>query len=126
MATLLEGMENSVLIFMIIFVIGVIYVIYSLLKVCYRRYGSRPVVNARGVRIPSETYNLYLIFRCAICAERIEFEVESNCGHVYCAKCFVEFWRSRNNEQLDCPYCRRPISLFFEYISYLIYQKLCQ
>ncbi len=46
--------------------------------------------------------------------ENIEHEVQANCGHVYCAACITTLWTTKNYVQLDCPYCRRQVTLIFE------------
>ncbi len=42
-------------------------------------------------------------------------QVQACCGHAYCAECIMEFWRSTNFKCIDCPLCKRPITLLFEY-----------
>ena len=34
----------------------------------------------------------------------------SLCSHSYCAPCIVSFIRSKNSQQIKCPYCRRAVT----------------
>lgn len=46
--------------------------------------------------------------------------MQANCGHIYCAGCINRLWVNKNYAQLDCPICRRQITIFFEYFFILI------
>ena len=34
----------------------------------------------------------------------------SLCSHSYCAPCIISFIRSKNSQQIKCPYCRRAVT----------------
>lgn len=42
------------------------------------------------------------------------FRVAVTCGHSYCAACIFGIYNKRNQQQLDCPYCRAPIVTIFK------------
>jgi len=48
---------------------------------------------------------------CCICFGDITREVSSTCGHIFCGKCLIEFWESKNKNKLQCPLCRRDINM---------------
>jgi len=48
---------------------------------------------------------------CCICFGDINREVSSTCGHIFCGKCLIEFWESKNKNKLQCPLCRRDINM---------------
>lgn len=59
------------------------------------------------VEITPRVYSDY----CSICYGDIRREVSSTCGHIFCGKCLIEFWESRNKNRLQCPLCRRDINM---------------
>lgn len=48
---------------------------------------------------------------CCICYNEIQKEVSSTCGHIFCGKCLIDFWESKERKKIDCPLCRRTINL---------------
>jgi RING finger protein 170 len=48
---------------------------------------------------------------CCICFGEINREVNATCGHIFCGKCLVDFWESKNKIKLKCPLCRRDINM---------------
>ncbi|CAF1581536.1 unnamed protein product [Rotaria sp. Silwood1] len=51
---------------------------------------------------------------CPICLEEPSvLSVETNCGHVFCGKCIVTFWKFQSNwmSGLKCPVCRQQVTV---------------
>jgi len=55
---------------------------------------------------------------CPVCLEVFCLPIETNCGHAYCAECFLSFWKEHMNQQEEllieqrpkCPTCRGQIT----------------
>ncbi len=48
---------------------------------------------------------------CPVCLGRIEYSVQTNCGHRFCAECVLEYWRHDQwPRPARCPVCRRTVS----------------
>ncbi len=123
MAQLIRGLENPVLLFFAAFTAFLVYFVILAIK----RSKESPVPGqgssqSQSRRIGSEQYSpSCLMFSCPICMEHIKDELQANCGHIYCAGCITALWTSRAYAQLDCPYCRRLITILFEYHAYTTY-----
>ena len=40
------------------------------------------------------------------------YPIETNCGHVFCARCILQYWHAdRWPNTCRCPVCRREVSL---------------
>ncbi|KJE88763.1 hypothetical protein CAOG_00353 [Capsaspora owczarzaki ATCC 30864] len=49
---------------------------------------------------------------CPICLQQVQFAIETNCGHVFCSPCVVEYWRhSAQMQAMQCPNCRQRVTL---------------
>lgn len=51
---------------------------------------------------------------CPVCLQAdLIFPVETNCGHKFCTRCFLQYWRAdrRFPGACSCPMCRRSINL---------------
>jgi len=48
---------------------------------------------------------------CAICYCDIDKEVKSNCGHVFCGDCLIQFWHSKKQQKMSCPLCRCDVNV---------------
>jgi len=48
---------------------------------------------------------------CAICYCDIDKEVKSNCGHVFCGDCLIQFWHSKKQQKINCPLCRCDVNV---------------
>lgn len=55
---------------------------------------------------------------CPICMDPARFAVETNCGHVYCARCIMQYWQTNfSTSPMLCPYCRQEIILLLPCFS---------
>ncbi|KAK7066725.1 hypothetical protein SK128_006561 [Halocaridina rubra] len=49
---------------------------------------------------------------CPICMDPAKFAVETNCGHMYCASCIIQNWRTNFTvSPMSCPFCRQEVTL---------------
>ena len=52
---------------------------------------------------------------CPICLDKLTFAIETNCAHLYCAECFLEYYErgapapSLLPQPVTCPCCRRRV-----------------
>jgi len=52
---------------------------------------------------------------CCVClAEPKAFRVVVTCGHSFCADCLFRIYKSKNEERIDCPLCRKDIVAIFK------------
>eukprot|EP01135_Chromosphaera_perkinsii_P009898 Nk52_evm1s1957 gene=Nk52_evmTU1s1957 len=48
---------------------------------------------------------------CPVCLCEAENPIETNCGHLFCCACFMEYWRhNRRSQAMTCPYCRSNVN----------------
>lgn len=64
-----------------------------------------------GNEKPQEQVQRISAESCCICFGEIDKEVNATCGHIFCGKCLVDFWESKNKCKLKCPLCRRDINM---------------
>ncbi|XP_052657103.1 E3 ubiquitin-protein ligase RNF170-like [Harpia harpyja] len=51
-------------------------------------------------------------FSCPICLQTATFQVQTNCGHVYCGSCLITYWKhSPWLAAITCPLCRQKVVL---------------
>ena len=54
---------------------------------------------------------------CSICWDKIQFELKTNCGHIFCLKCMINALEYDTNytfcNKVKCPYCRQIVKYFF-------------
>ena len=48
---------------------------------------------------------------CSICLNQINYKVELECQHVFCAKCIMEYYDQQYPRDLICPLCRKQVNL---------------
>jgi len=50
---------------------------------------------------------------CPICISDSSLSVETNCGHLFCGKCIITFWKFQSNwvSGMNCPVCRQPVTV---------------
>ncbi|KAK1164240.1 E3 ubiquitin-protein ligase RNF170-like [Acipenser oxyrinchus oxyrinchus] len=49
---------------------------------------------------------------CPVCLQTATFPVETNCGHLFCAPCLIEYWRHGSwLGAISCPLCRQQVSI---------------
>lgn len=70
-----------------------------------------PVENASPEVRPNARYSDE---KCCICLNDIQHEVQACCGHAFCAECFISYWQAQNYNCIECPLCKRQITLLFE------------
>lgn len=60
-------------------------------------------------------YNLENQCQCPVCLNDVQYEVETNCGHVFCCRCWVAY-RLHGNwiGAVRCPVCRQQVTILFQ------------
>ncbi|CAI2733817.1 unnamed protein product [Schistosoma spindalis] len=108
MGSLLEAIDDHVVVFMslpaiVLFLVAVGFVWG------YFRSSSRPRQSTRSsTRIGSVSNSDY---DCPICMEFPSLMIETNCGHRFCAECFILHWkRTIYSRVISCPMCRGQVS----------------
>ncbi|CAF0760879.1 unnamed protein product [Adineta ricciae] len=51
---------------------------------------------------------------CPIClTDSSVLSIETNCGHLFCGKCIITFWKFQSNwmSGMSCPVCRQPVTV---------------
>ena len=52
------------------------------------------------------------IVQCPVCLGPINYPVDTNCGHRFCAQCVLAYWHAdRWPRACRCPVCRREVTL---------------
>lgn len=100
---LVYGLDNYVLLF---FVLPVVFFLICLARLLW--------TSLKQSRRPSSTPTLPLAItreseagECPICMDSYSFPVATNCGHLFCARCFCLHWqRTFYSRQINCPMCR--------------------
>nr|ACO15755.1 RING finger protein 170 [Caligus clemensi] len=93
-------------------ILGAIYLLYKSWGNSSERRSSSSVMSNLSHRVRSSNVD------CCICLENVTFGVETNCGHVYCGACLLEFiYRSAILSAPNCPYCRQRITMVFLYFT---------
>ncbi|XP_042227128.1 E3 ubiquitin-protein ligase RNF170-like isoform X2 [Homarus americanus] len=55
---------------------------------------------------------------CPICMDPAKFAVETNCGHMYCASCIIQNWKTNfSTSPMPCPFCRQEVTLLLPCFS---------
>ncbi|KAH8863299.1 RING finger protein [Schistosoma japonicum] len=112
MGVLFESLDDHVVIFMslpaiVLFLVGV-RVVWGYFQSCSRRIHS----NQMSERIRDRSNSDY---DCPICMEFPSLMVETNCGHRFCAECFILHWkRTVYSRIISCPMCRGQVSTLTE------------
>ena len=53
---------------------------------------------------------------CCICLGELgNDKVAAMCGHRFCSKCIMDYWRSKGQQTIKCPQCSRHITFFAAY-----------
>ncbi len=84
------------------------------------RLGSENAANAQQQLPEVRPQVVFTDDKCAICLGVMQHPLQACCGHEFCAECIVAFWRTINFKCIDCPLCKRPITMLFEYFSRLV------
>ncbi|XP_054837648.1 E3 ubiquitin-protein ligase RNF170-like isoform X1 [Eublepharis macularius] len=51
---------------------------------------------------------------CPICLQKANFPVETNCGHLFCGSCLIEYWKHGSwLGAINCPLCRQKVILLY-------------
>ncbi|XP_066481445.1 E3 ubiquitin-protein ligase RNF170-like [Tiliqua scincoides] len=51
---------------------------------------------------------------CPICLQTTTFPVETNCGHLFCGSCLIEYWKHGSwLGAINCPLCRQKVILLY-------------
>jgi RING finger protein 170 len=49
---------------------------------------------------------------CPVCLSEVQYPIETNCGHIYCANCMITYWNTgRWNGAVRCPSCRQTVTI---------------
>ena len=55
---------------------------------------------------------------CPICMDGIKYELETNCGHVFCCQCWINYVaRFSYLNAILCPYCRKNVNILYQCFS---------
>ena len=58
---------------------------------------------------------------CPVCLGSIDCAVQTNCGHMFCAQCILEYWRHDQwPRPARCPVCRRQVTVREQHDSGLL------
>lgn len=136
---LIEGIDDSVLVIVTVFIIGVLSVMFSFLKnsvlsirqvnPTIHRDAVAEIDNLREQRglspsAPPEEENhrrrQNVDCQCPICLGDCFLPVETNCGHVYCGNCIVQYWSHAHLNiytKMKCPMCRQDVSVLLPLYS---------
>ncbi|XP_042318031.1 E3 ubiquitin-protein ligase RNF170-like isoform X2 [Sceloporus undulatus] len=51
---------------------------------------------------------------CPICLQLPTFPIETNCGHLFCGSCLIEYWKHGSwLGAISCPLCRQKVILLY-------------
>jgi len=62
-------------------------------------------------------------YQCSICLEDVRLAMETNCGHVFCSLCLVEWIQTARSTQsslpstIPCPNCRQRVTRMQPYFT---------
>lgn len=74
---------------------------------------SRPSVNPEQSSAYSADSESRAEASCPICLDTPTFAVETNCGHIYCTDCLIEYYNRGGSglmlQPVSCPCCRRRV-----------------
>ncbi|CAN9500610.1 unnamed protein product [Ophioblennius macclurei] len=49
---------------------------------------------------------------CPVCLHTANLPVQTNCGHLFCARCLITYWRHGSwLDAISCPLCRQKVSV---------------
>ena len=52
---------------------------------------------------------------CPICMDGVKYEVETNCGHVFCCQCWINYVAQFSYlNAILCPYCRKNVDILYQ------------
>lgn len=135
---LIEGIDDAVLFVITLFLLGVIYIMFSFLKLARNslRPGDQvnPVIHQDAVAeidTLREERNLgpsappmgeadnhrrrtSINCSCPICLGDCFLPIETNCGHIFCGNCIINYWNHAHiniYNKMKCPMCRQEISV---------------
>lgn len=92
------------IIHIIIIGIAIVHLLYFILMIIKLNCFKSEEEKSKDLRKISES--------CAICLEEIKDDVQLLCSHSYCAKCIVDYAKTRFSFiNVECPYCRTPSKL---------------
>ena len=116
--TIVDGIGNELIILVVIF-LGVMSCYFGL-RTCWGATAVRelhpdvvpPVQNTRSAMgVTSSGEGIIHPENCPVCLGRLQYPVETNCGHRFCAECMLEYWRHDQwPGPARCPVCRTTVS----------------
>ncbi|KAG9482914.1 hypothetical protein GDO78_009063 [Eleutherodactylus coqui] len=55
---------------------------------------------------------------CPVCLQTATFPVETNCGHLFCGSCLIEYWKHDPwLGAISCPLCRQKVHMLYNDVS---------
>uniref|UniRef100_A0A0A9Z2E1 E3 ubiquitin-protein ligase RNF170 n=1 Tax=Lygus hesperus TaxID=30085 RepID=A0A0A9Z2E1_LYGHE len=111
--TIIEGLDDSILVLLCVFLANVFCVLYfgtAYFVRAYRPHAGLPPGEQRPQ--PPMPHNPGM---CPICRGEPQIPVETNCAHLFCGECLRTLWMQVDNRgSFSCPMCRSTVSLLFD------------
>mmetsp|Transcript_25375 Transcript_25375/g.26437 ORF Transcript_25375/g.26437 Transcript_25375/m.26437 type:complete len:232 (+) Transcript_25375:45-740(+) len=113
--SLIEGMDNFVLGVFISTLIVILHILYSLLQFVMKkrpivRDSSNPISNNNEEEVDPDN-------ECSVCLSNITNKATFICNHFYCTKCTVDYINTKRPANINCPMCRREVSIIITTIK---------
>lgn len=84
-------------------------VLLLLLWLTYVKQSTPEMVAPQGPTMESVAT---LTATCPICRADTRMPLQTNCGHIFCSRCLIEYWRhSGYGTSIRCPMCRGQVSV---------------
>ncbi|CAH8615637.1 unnamed protein product [Schistosoma intercalatum] len=108
MGSLLEALDDHVIVFMSLPAIVLFLIAVGCVWGYFRPSSRSRQSTQSSTRIRSVSNSDY---DCPICMEFPSLMIETNCGHRFCAECFILHWkRTIYSRVISCPMCRGRVS----------------
>lgn len=130
---LVEGIDDQVLILCTVFSVAIIASMFSFFKNLLRPSQQvNPTIHQESLEevnfirqeqnlnptappAEDETHSrTYTNINCPICLGDCLLPVETNCGHIFCGNCIIQYWNQAHvniYSKMKCPMCRQEVSV---------------
>ena len=106
---LIQGIENSVLIIILLFGVLVLYLLYFVLDFITKK---RPVVQNSLLNENEEVQEEEV--ECSICLNSVISKINKTqflCNHSFCCDCVINYINQKKPNNISCPLCRRTVNI---------------